>query len=222
MTRSFPLILILSLAAALPAGCASTRIAAWEAMGYAKRDQLVEGVKKARDQQEEAKKQFQSALDQFLAVTDAGKDTKVAELESRYKQLQSQYDRSESAAASVRSRISTVESVADALFREWQAELKQYSSDTMRQASQRQLDDTKAQYARLIESMNSASAKMDPVLAAFKDQTLFLKHNLNARAIASLQQTSTQIQSDVSRLIGEMEASIAEANRFIDQMGQTN
>lgn len=222
MIRSFPLILVLSLAATLPVGCASTRIAAWEAMGYAKRDQLVEGVVKARDQQEETKKQFQSALEQFLAVTDAGKDTKVSELESRYKQLQSQYDRSESAAASVRSRISTVESVADALFREWQAELKQYSSDTMRQASQRQLDDTKAQYARLIDSMKSASAKMDPVLAAFKDQTLFLKHNLNARAIASLQQTSTQIQSDVSRLIGEMEASIAEANRFIDQMGQTN
>ena len=47
---------------------------------------------------------------------------------------------------------------------------------------------------------------------------LFLKHNLNARAISSLQQNAGQIQSDVTRLVKEMEASIAQANAFIQQM----
>jgi Protein of unknown function (DUF2959) len=56
------------------------------------------------------------------------------------------------------------------------------------------------------------------VLAAFKDQVLFLKHNLNARAISSLQQNADQIQSDVARLVREMEASIKEANEFIELM----
>ncbi len=66
--------------------------------------------------------------------------------------------------------------------------------------------------------MKAAEAKMDPVLAAFHDQVLYLKHNLNARAIASLQVTAGQIQSDVGSLVKEMEAAIAEANAFIDQM----
>lgn len=199
-------------------GCASTKIAAWEALGYAKRDQLVSDVKSARDQQEQAKQQFQSALDQFLAVTGAGADAKLADLESRYRQLQSGYDRSQSQATAVRTKIASVETVAEALFREWQGELAQYSSDAMRQASQQQLESTRAQYQRLITSMKSAAGKMDPVLAAFKDQVLFLKHNLNARAIASLQQSAAQVQTDVARLIGEMESAIAEANRFIEAM----
>jgi hypothetical protein len=59
---------------------------------------------------------------------------------------------------------------------------------------------------------------MTPVLGAFKDQVLFLKHNLNARAISSLQQNAEQIQSDVKNLVREMEASIAEANAFIAQI----
>lgn len=166
-----------------------------------------------------SQQQFQSALDQFLAVTNVTQDAKLADLEKRYRSLQGSYDRSQSQAAAVRSRIDSVESVAGALFREWQGELSQYSSDAMRQASQHQLDDTKAQYDRLIGTMKSAAGKMDPVLAAFKDQVLFLKHNLNARAIASLQQSATQVQSDVARLIGEMETAINEANRFIEAMG---
>jgi hypothetical protein len=66
--------------------------------------------------------------------------------------------------------------------------------------------------------MKAASGKMDPVLTAFNDQVLYLKHNLNARAIASLQDTASEIQSDVARLVQEMEASISEANAFLDSM----
>jgi chromosome segregation ATPase len=224
MRRAGVLLLTTTMGLVVPGGlvgCASTKIAAWEALGYAKRDQLVSNVKAARDEQSAAKDQFKSALDQLLAMTNAGQDAKLAELESRYRALQSQLDRSESRATAVRSRIADVESVAGALFKEWQAELAQYSSDSMRQASQRQLHDTRAQYERLVSTMKSAAGTMDPVLAAFRDQVLFLKHNLNARAIASLQGTATQVQSDVARLVAEMETSIGEANRFIDQMAGT-
>jgi len=118
----------------------------------------------------------------------------------------------------VHGRIRDVERVADALFKEWKAELAQYSNENLRQASQKELDATRTKYDALLGAMKSAESKMQPVLNAFKDQVLFLKHNLNARAIASLQGNVAQIQSDVGTLIKEMEASIAEANAFIDQM----
>jgi hypothetical protein len=60
---------------------------------------------------------------------------------------------------------------------------------------------------------------MDPVLEAFKDHVLFLKHNLNAQAIASLGDTSFEIEQDVSDLIARMQTSIDEADAFVAAMG---
>ena len=219
VTRAIALTMMLAWFAAPLTGCASTGIAIKEQFGYAKREQLVDKVKDARDEQQEAKKQFESALAEFLSVTETGKNPSVAELESRYSKLKREYERSESAASDVRGQVTSVDRVAQALFKEWNAELSQYSSPELRRSSERQLDDTQRQYDKLISAMRAAESKMDPVLAAFKDQVLFLKHNLNARAIASLQDTVGKVESDVQRLIAEMETSIAEANIFIQQMG---
>jgi Skp family chaperone for outer membrane proteins len=198
-------------------GCSSTGIAIREQFGYAKREQLVNRVSDARDSQTAAKAQFESALAEFLAVAGSS-DAKTSELEARYKSLRTEYDRSESRASTVRSRITDVENVASALFKEWQGELSQYSSAERRAISERQLRDTKAQYEKLLGVMKEASSRMDPVLAAFKDQVLALKHSLNAAAIASLRGEAGRIQSDVSDLIKQMQAAVDEADAFIRQM----
>lgn len=213
-------VVMLAIVAVFGLGCSSAVIAAKEKMGIPKRDQLVARVKDARDEQQEAKQQFASALDEFLAVTDARRDQSVSDLEARYKKLSSEYDRSESRAKDVHTRIDKVRAVADALFKEWKAELSQYTSEDLRRRSQQELDQTRAQYDKLLAAMNAAAKKMDPVLGAFKDQVLFLKHNLNARAISSLQGDAARVQSDVNALIKDMEASIREANSFIDQMSK--
>ena len=57
-----------------------------------------------------------------------------------------------------------------------------------------------------------------PVLALFHDQVLFLKHNLNARAISSLDRERVRIEGDVNRLIAEMQAAIDEAEAFIQAL----
>lgn len=218
--RTAALFIVLPIIASLLAACSSTKMAIKEQFGYAKREQLVDHVKDARDEQQDAKKQFASALDEFLAVTGAGANPSVKELEAKYKSLKDKYDSCREQAGDVKDQIAETDRVATALFKEWNAELAQYNNASMRSASERQLNDTKAQYQKLYSVMSDAASKMDPVLSSFADQVLFLKHNLNARAIASLQDTATQVQSDVKRLIREMETSIAEANTFIDQMGQ--
>jgi hypothetical protein len=196
------------------AGCSSTKIALAEQFGYAKREQLVSRVEEARDGQQEAKKQFESALAEFIAVTGATD----AELEAKYSKLKKELDRSESKAGAVRDRISSVENVGEALFKEWKNELKQYQSESLRSQSEQQLNQTREKYDRMVAAMKTASSKMDPVLAAFNDQVLFMKHNLNARAISALQGNVNQLQSEIGVLVAEMEASIAEANRFIEGM----
>lgn len=208
---------LLVLMIAMPlAGCSSTGIALREQMGYAKREQLVDRVQDARDEQEEAKEQFASTLEEFKSLTgfDGG------DLEKTYSRLKRESDRSEDAADDVRGRIKGIERVADAMFGEWERELDEYQTESLRSASEAQLRDTKTRYGQLIRAMKDAESRMDPVLAAFNDQVLFLKHNLNARAIASLDDTVLELEGEVDRLIEEMNASIGEANAFIESMGK--
>ena len=193
------------------AGCSATYYAAWEKLGYEKRDILAERVEEASDDQKEAKKQFASALEQFRSVVkvDGG------ELESKYKKLKSELEESEEIAESVSERIESVEEVANDLFAEWKKELDQYSDANLRQSSEQKLRETKKQYAKLLAAMKTAESKMEPVLKVFRDQVLYLKHNLNARAISALRSTVVELETDVAALIKDMDKSIAEADAFI-------
>lgn len=193
------------------AGCSSTYYHVMEKVGFAKREILVDRVDETQEAQGEAKQQFASALEHFIAVTrvDAG------ELQRKYDELNREFQRSEKAAKEVHTRIAAVEDVAEALFREWKRELGQYSDANLKRESQRQLDQTRGRYEDLLRLMRRAASRMDPILATFRDQVLFLKHNLNARAVASLDSTTRTLETDVSRLIADMEASIRESEAFI-------
>lgn len=196
------------------AACSSMYYSGLEKIGIPKRDVLVYRVEKARDTQEAAREQFKSALEQFTAVTNfRGED-----LEDIYKKLNSEYEASADKAKEIRSRIEDIESVSAALFREWEQEITQYSNSALKQSSQSKLNTTKAHYGQLIAAMKNAETKIQPVLTVFNDQVMYLKHNLNARAIASLKSELKVLQSDVSSLIAAMEKSINEANAFISNM----
>ncbi len=196
------------------AGCRSAYYKTMEAFGQHKRDLLVSRVEDARDAQEEAKEQFKSALDKFSAVVEFS----GGKLEEKYNQLKSELDKSQSKAKSVRNHIAGVEIVAKDLFKEWESELDQYDSDELRRSSEQKLKQTRQRYSQLITAMKRAESKIAPVLTAFNDQVLFLKHNLNAQAIASLHNELASVEADIATLIKEMEASIAEANEFINAM----
>lgn len=210
-----PALRLIALACML-SGCQTAYYETMEKFGVHKRDILVDRIEEARDDQEATKEQFKSALEEFSAVTKFN----GGDLEAHYKRLDQELQRSEERAAAVRNSVNDVEKVADALFDEWQTELEQYTSADLRRQSAQQLADTKVRYDKLLKAMRNAESKIEPVLVPFRDQVLFLKHNLNARAIASLQNELVNIQTDVSALIQEMETSINEANTFIKALEQ--
>ena len=195
-------------------GCKSAYYGAWQKLGYEKRDILVSEVEDAKDTQEAAKEQFKTTMERFQELT----NFQGGELESKYRKLNSEYERCKSRADKVTAQINDVDETANDLFNEWESELDKYENAEMRSKSEQQLNESRDRYRELITVMRRSESKMQPVLKAFNDQVLFLKHNLNASAIASLKGTATQIDSDVQALIKEMEASINEANEFIDQM----
>lgn len=197
-------------------GCAGAYYNAMEKIGIPKREILVDRVGEAREAQQDAKEQFASALEQFLAVT----KVPTTDLQATYERMNAEFKRSEAQAKEVRERIDAIDSVAKALFEEWNVELSQYANASMRASSERQMKATKDRYSALMRVMHQAADRMNPVLDAFRDQTLYLKHNLNAQAIAALDDTSRDLQRDISRLIADMEKSIKEADAFISSMQQ--
>lgn len=209
--RLLPLFATLGL---LLGGCAGVYYNTMEKLGIPKREILVDRVEEARGAQQAAKEQFASALHEFLAVT----KVPASELQATYDRIKSEFDDCEKRAKEVRDRIDAIQSVADALFIEWSDELGQYNNPTLRDQSARQLETTKRRYAELRRVMDQAASRMDPVLTTFRDQVLFLKHNLNARAIASLDSTTRTLQGDINRLVADMEKSIKEADAFIASM----
>jgi ElaB/YqjD/DUF883 family membrane-anchored ribosome-binding protein len=215
--RLIPVRLLLSAALALPlAGCQSAYYAAAEKIGYAKRDILVDRVESARDSQSDAKQEITDALTEFRKVV----NTPGGELETRYKSLADQLADSEAAANEVHDRVAAVADVADALFREWQDELGQYASADLRAKSERQLRQTRARYDTMLAAMKRADARLEPALQPLRDQVLFLKHNLNAQAVAGLKSEVGRVDTRVDELVAELNRAIAEADKFIAELEQ--
>ncbi len=213
MRRLLPLVVL----AATPflSSCATAYYRALETVGIEKREILVDRVEDARESQTEAKEQFTSALDRYRSVV----NVEGGDLEEIYDRLAAELERSEARAQAVEERVGAVESVADDLFDEWEAEIGEYSDAALRRQSQSLLTATRTDYRRLIAAMQRAENSMDPVLTLFNDQVLFLRHNLNARAIGSLETELADIERATANLIEEMERSIAEASRFIEALG---
>jgi hypothetical protein len=213
-TMRFLILLLMTTAMISISGCESTYYNAMEKVGVHKRDILVDRVGEAKEAQEEAQEQFKDALTEFRSVVsfDGGN------LETHYNRLNNEFEDSEAAAKEVTDRINKVESVAEALFDEWQDELKLYTNARLRSDSANKLQATKRQYTALIKSMRRAEKSIDPVLNALRDNVLYLKHNLNASAIGALKGELAGIDRDVQQLIGAMEKAIRESDAFIKQL----
>ncbi|MFW8591634.1 DUF2959 domain-containing protein [Glaciecola sp. 2405UD65-10] len=212
--RIFILLAIVTTLTACTAAIQDTYFDLWEKVGVEKREILVDRVEAAQETQQDAQEQFASALEEFSALIsfDGG------ELEDVYENLNDQFEASKSSAEDVSTRIDKVQSVAESLFREWEAELELITNQNLKRDSQRKLSDTQRKYSGLLKSMRKVESSMEPVLLALQDNVLYLKHNLNANAIGALQGEFSTIKKDVNNLLQEMNTAITQSDEFIETL----
>lgn len=211
-----PYLIVIVLSIFTLTGCQSAYYSAMEQVGYHKRDIMVDRVEDAKESQQDAQEEFTSALEALSSLTNfSGGD-----LEDMYNQINDKYQDSEKAAQNVSDRIAAIEDVSDALFAEWQSELDLYTSASLRRSSEQKLRETQSSYKTMLSAMKRAEKKMDPVLNTLRDNTLYLKHNLNARAVGSLQGEFMSLEKDIAYAIEQMNAAIAESDKFLAQLNQ--
>ncbi len=214
--NKFNLTLLLLLCLVLAVGCSKAYYGTMEKMGIHKRDILVDRVEDARDAQADAQVQFKDALEQFGSVV----TIENTDLKEAYDRLNAEFEDSEAAAEEVSERIDKVESVAEDLFKEWEKELDLYTNQELKKTSAKKLRDTKSRYREMLASMHRAEKSMDPVLKTFRDNVLFLKHNLNAQAIGSLRSEFSSLKGEIGDLINRMNEAINSSNQFIEDLKQ--
>ena len=193
------------------AGCRTTYYSTMEKFGVHKRDILKENVEEARDEQQKAAAQFKDALTRLRELYNIN----GGDLEKTYDRLKADFDLSEKRANAVRERIGKVETVAGDLFKEWEKEIGEMESSNLASQSRQKLQATRGKYETLHAAMKRAEASMEPVLKQFRDQVLYLKHNLNAAAIGALKGETLDIEKEIQQLIKDMNVSIQQADSFI-------
>ena len=198
----------------LVCGCRSAYYSTMEKFGVYKRDLLKQSVVAARDDEKAAGQQFTNALARLKELY----GFEGGDLEKSYNGLNHEYERSVERANAVHKRIKEMETVAADLFTEWEKEIQQMSSAQLQNSDRDKLRETRGRYEELHTSLKRAEQSMDPVLTRLHDQVLYLKHNLNAAAIASLKGETINIQTEITRLLQDMNAAISQADSFISTL----
>jgi hypothetical protein len=212
-TQVIPVCLVVLLGAAflVGTGCRTGYYVVMEKFGKHKRDLLRQSLADASEQQREVEQQFKDALTRLQELTGAS----GGELEERYHSFTKEYEKSRTQSEGVAAHIHEVEHVARDLFNEWETELEEIQSSTLKQKSRSKLLETQARFEKMRLSLLKSEQAMEPVLIQMKDYVLYLKHNLNAQAIGSLKDETFRIEAEISQLISEMNRSIEETEQFI-------
>ena len=214
MKNVFIIFLILSFtscARRIDKAVSSAKYSAYEMIGMEKRDLFKKEVGNVQEEQEDTSEAFKDALTQLKEIYhfDGG------DLERQYKKFNSAYEDADEESTELKARVAKVDKVASDLFEEWQNEMKEIKDSDLRAKSSEKFRETKKRYKSLEQKLQTSQKKIDPVLAKLKDQVLFLKHNLNAKAIAGLKSESGKIESDIEDLIQDVEKSSREAEELI-------
>jgi len=195
-------------------GCASVQYSALEKVGIHKRDILVDRVEDARDAQTETREQLVTAYEELSALV----GHEGGELEKKYERLSKEVERSRKATQVLDEHLSDIDRVSQDLFDEWESELNLYSSATLKADQKRKLVLARRQFMTMRDRMQTARNRVDPVMAVLTDNVLFLKHSLNAQALAALRGQTAVLEGQVDALIRDMQVAIEEADAFISRM----
>ena len=167
------------------------------------------------DSQQEAKEEFRDALEQFeVCGRRAGFGAAAV-----YDRLNNAFEDAESQAEEVSDRIERGRGRGRGPVRRMARRARSDQQPLIAFSECRAIAQRPVELqCRLIKAMRRAESRMEPVLTTFRDHVLFLKHNLNAQAISALRGELGGIEADVGRLIRDMEASIAQAQSFIQSL----
>jgi hypothetical protein len=204
---------VLVLSACLGGACQTAGKASFLVFGGADTPQqdLVERVRGAEDEVKEAREDYAAAFTLYQRLT----SPQAVELDDLSDDFADSFESCEERASDVAERLAAIREEADALFKGWNEELTRFSGDTLRKKSEAMMLDTQARAQRVLDALERVQARTQPVLLKLQDYALFFHHNPNARAIATLQDTYKDFDSEFKALEAELGRAQSEITAFL-------
>jgi len=202
------------LAAALAAACQSSgHHGSFLIFGgaHAPQEDLVERVHGAKAETASAREDYGTAFRLYQRLT----APQAVELEDLSDDFSDSIDDCQERADDLAERIESVRAASEELFKGWNEELTHFSGDVLRKKSEAMLQDTQARTQRVLDALERVRTRTDPVLKKLKDYALFFNHNLNARAIATLQDTYKDFDAEFKALDAELVKAQSEIAAFL-------
>jgi chromosome segregation ATPase len=174
---------------------------------------LVERVRGAQDEVTEAREDYDAAFTLYQRLT----APQAVELDELSDDFTDSIESCEDRAQDLAERVEGIRGEADTLFTGWNEELTQFSGELLRRKSEAMMLDTQARAQRVMDALERVQTRTQPVLLKLQDYALFFHHNLNARAIATLQDTYKEFDSEFRALQAELGKAEAEIETFLTE-----
>lgn len=186
----------------------------WETLGREKRDLLKSEMLSADSSHTEVKEELEDSLHRIRSEY----DFKEGSLEKTYDSLSADYEDISSRSNELSDNIDKSEDIANDLFSEWRKEALSLNKRKYRKDSLTKLKKTKISFNDTLSSMRHVEKNMRKILKQYKDQVTYIKHNLNAKVIGSLQLEMKSISSEMEKLIVQIDRSKSKAKKFISKL----
>jgi uncharacterized protein YhaN len=134
---------------------------------------------------------------------------------SAYAKLQKAMDGIEKNRAEIAKRADEMNAEADALFQSWSVSMAGISDPGLRAKSEKRLVDTRVRYADIEAQSRTASGLYTTFMRTLHDHVIFLGHDLNDSAVASLKQEAATLDAKAKELFVAIDQATGAANANI-------
>lgn len=185
--------------------------------GPADVDDLVASVERVSSEMDASKASMLAAIQSLQKVTapDFQGDAVAA-----HKELVNAIEDSEDQTDDLRKSLERMQAEADPVFEQWTKDLEAYSNPEMRQRSQARLSAARERYDAVVAAVTPVLVECEAINQTLGDHALFLKHDMNPAALATIQDDVKKVAKEASDLDGAFNAGKAAARAYVDAASQ--
>jgi type II secretory pathway pseudopilin PulG len=197
-------------AIALTAGCGST--------GKTEGQKRVENLTASINSYADAMRDVKIELQKTLAAHDRIVNNTDGDLATPFRDFSRGLNRIDSRKDTLAATFDQMKKDAQAVFLQWEAELVQIESESLRQRSRDRLDRTKERFNGLTEVEARGKGVFQPLMKTLRDHERFLSSDLNRGAAAELAKDTPEIEKNaaaVYEIVDGILAATAEYNKAV-------
>ena len=172
-----------------------------------------QNLKKSADAAEQSIADVMEHVMGMLASYNAIVGGSSKNVQSDYKKLANDLKATDKKIQNASKGMDSLDKQAQKFFGQWEKELAEYSSDSMREKSSARLDAAKQKFKTLGETLGEARKAFEPLVQSLNDQILYLGRDLSPEAVADLEDEAAELNKQAEDVTAKINDLLAKADK---------